>query len=100
LTVAAPIPDTPRPVPNWFRNLCLLVGGCVLGVLALEGVLRTAGWAFRQMREPPRVVADGTIRVLCLGESTTADMDFLGVESYPAQLQRALNARGGAPATS
>ena len=63
----------------------------------------------RQSPEQP-LVKQTHYRVLCLGESTTADMEYMGRESYPAQLESILNERadgvsftvvnGGMPATT
>lgn len=95
------------------KHAGLIVMGLILGLSALEVGLRLTAWGFVYMRRPPSLAsakAGGTIRVLCLGESTTADMEFLGKESYPAQLEKILNesatgtafsvVNGGVPATT
>ncbi len=75
----------------------LLIFGAMVAVALLEVALRVTGWAFLRAREPARASRarqpDDVIRVLCLGESTTADLSFSGKESYPAQLELMLNER-------
>lgn len=78
------------------KHAALIVFGLVLGLGCLEIALRTSGWIFLQMpktAERPLLKQATEYRILCLGESTTADLRFLGQESYPAQLQRILNER-------
>ncbi len=95
------------------KRLALVLFGLLLSLVTLELAMRAAGWVFLRARQGP-VASDqdrsGTYRILCLGESTTADTMFMGKESYPAQLEKILNARstgtryevinGGIPATS
>jgi tetratricopeptide (TPR) repeat protein len=67
----------------------LAASGAIAGVLAVELLLRAAGYGLllEQERENRQSLREGTIRVLCLGESTTMDQ-------YPRFLERALNAAG------
>ena len=99
------------------RRLGLVGLGILLALGLLEGGLRVTAWVFLWMRhrnDPPAVSQPNHRRILCLGESTTADLDLvlmgMGKGSYPAQLQRTLNERapgihfdvinGGVPATT
>lgn len=94
------------------KRVALVVFGLFLGLSCLEVGLRVAGWMFLRARQPAQLPAKqaNQIRILCLGESTTADLMFMGKESYPAQLERILNERstntkfsvinGGVPATT
>jgi len=72
--------------------------GCLAGVVALEIGLRLAGLAFlalqKEHNEPPPP-GDGveSVRILCLGESSTA---IGGENAYPHQLERLLNEHGPA----
>ncbi len=81
------------------RLTALVVFGLGLAILLLEIGLRLGGWAFLLARReaPPPITAmsNDSYRVLCLGESTTADLAVQGRKSYPAQLQRILNERAG-----
>ncbi len=81
------------------KNIALLLFGVFVALVLVESALRVTGWLFLQARVPARLSSSsdpaGTIRVLCLGESTTADMELLGTQSYPAQLERILNERSG-----
>ena len=95
------------------KRAALVLFGLLLGLVAAEIGLRATAWMFLRTRRaaghPPAQQAN-QYRILCLGESTTADMMFLGKESYPAQLERILNERskgarfevinGGVPATT
>ena len=69
--------------------------GLVAALLLVEGALRLAGFVYlRRMdaRNDAMIVGTGEIRVLCVGESTTA---FGGDRSYPVILGEILNASGG-----
>ncbi len=76
------------------RQRFLLVGGSILlTFVLLEAVLRLAGavWLGQQQRRNMAALRQaGTVRVLCVGESTTA---LGGEQSYPSQLQEVLNDR-------
>lgn len=65
-------------------------------LLIVEGVLRAAGWYV--LREQERLNADpkgaARIRIVTLGESTTADAGSLAATSWPRQLESRLIARG------
>jgi tetratricopeptide (TPR) repeat protein len=70
----------------------LFVGACAAILAAAEAGLRAAGAAAEWRESRPSVSGGRAIRILCLGESTTAatfPFDF----SWPAQLQTALDAR-------
>ena len=69
--------------------------GVFVSLLLLELGLRVVGWGFFavQRAENRRALAGGGERVvLCVGESTTA---LGGADSWPSQLEDALNAGGG-----
>ena len=54
--------------------------------------MRMAGFSLQYLQERRNLASmrqKGTYRILCLGESTTADM--VGVASYPSQLETILN---------
>lgn len=80
--------------PSWQRIIAVLVGLLVAAVL-VEGGLRLFGRAFhwRQDRQNAEAL-DGLVdvRILCVGESTTA---LGGTASYPSQLEDVLVARSG-----
>jgi hypothetical protein len=78
------------------QHLGLLALGLVLAVVTLELALRTTAWVLTRAREPLRLTSTrkaGTVRILCLGESTTFDVTMRADDSYPTQLQRMLNER-------
>jgi lysophospholipase L1-like esterase len=98
---------------NLLAKSGLILFGGLLALLLLELGLRGAGWAFIQIRAAPALEPDtgsSVVRVLCVGESTTANMDLMGEQSYPRQLERILNQRshetryrvvnGGVPGTT
>src|SRR5262252_5285752 len=80
---------------TWAQRVLLVGFGLVVAVLAIEASLRVAGdvwlWA-RERRNVEALAPGGTIRVLCLGESTTA---LGGEASYPRELERVLDRDGG-----
>ncbi len=74
------------------KLLAFALGG-ILALVSLEGALRLGGAEFllRQRHQNRlKLRADADVRVLCLGESTTA---LGGVHSYPSQLEKILDAR-------
>lgn len=74
------------------RGVAALLGLLAVGILA-EGGLRLGAWAFLQGRHGrDRTPADGALKVLCIGESTTA---IGGPDAWPSQLQRILAATPG-----
>jgi hypothetical protein len=93
--MAAPV--TGADGTPWGQRCALIFLGALLGLGVLEIALRTAGWVILRGeagRNPVATVGDGTVRILCIGESTT----FLGGEdAYPRQLERLLNARPNGP---
>ena len=73
------------------EKLISILFGLVLCVVTLELGLRLGGWAilsFQEHRNENVIREGGTLRILCLGESTTAHMRE---NSYPSQLQKILN---------
>ena len=73
------------------ERVALVALGCGLALALLETGLRVAGRLWSWQRERANVVAtDGadTIRVLCVGESTTA---LGGPDAYPRKLEILLN---------
>lgn len=74
----------------------LLVTLAVVGSLvAGEVFLQAAAWAMRSWVEQRggTVAAEGSIRILCVGDSHTFGLPLPEEESYPAQLAEALAAR-------
>jgi lysophospholipase L1-like esterase len=77
------------------QAVALVALGVVVGLVLLEGGLRVSGalWLWSRERRNMAALATGAdIRVLCVGESTTA---LGGESSYPRQLERILNQTGG-----
>lgn len=75
------------------QKILLVTLGLFLTFVMVEGGMRITGWAIstvQQQRNIQKARARGTYRILCLGESTTA---MGGDQSYPAQLEKILNAR-------
>lgn len=73
------------------RNWGLVAAGVLACFLLLEGGLRLAGFVFmqaQQARNQKALTTAGAVRVLCLGESTTA---LGGAHAYPRQLEQILN---------
>lgn len=76
------------------RRFALVLFGVALALGLIEGSLRLASLSVRRASRPPapRARPAGTLRILCLGESTTAKTlpeDF----SWPTQLEAILRAR-------
>ena len=71
----------------------LFLAGTLVALILIESALRVGGWAYlRRVRaRGPSADSGGVVRVLCIGESTTA---FGGESSYPRQLERILNKPG------
>ncbi len=86
-----------RRLPRASRtaDALLLLGGAAAALLAAELGLRAAG---ALLRRDERAVpgARGSVRVLCVGESTTA-ASYPVDHSWPAQLQALLDAEPGGP---
>jgi len=79
------------------EKIIVIVLGLIFCVAFLEAGLRVFGGAilFLQERINRSALAEkGTYRILCLGESTTADLGD-GSNSYPRQLAQILTERGG-----
>ncbi len=78
---------------RWLQRLLALLLGLALCLLAFELGLRAlgAGFLWVQARQNQAAMASGeALRVICLGESTTA---MGGASSFPSQLELALNQR-------
>jgi lysophospholipase L1-like esterase len=77
------------------QKLALIVGATLLALGTIELGLRALGWAYLRARDRQNeasLATGGTVRILCLGESTTG---LGGTASYPRQLDRILNQGGG-----
>lgn len=75
------------------QNIGLVFLGIFLGLLALEVTMRIGGFAILYMQRNHGITGiNGTnnVRVLTLGESTTADFQY-GQNSWPAELETILN---------
>lgn len=75
------------------QRLAVIALGALVSLALLEGGLRLVGFEARsaqQARNQAAMESEDVIRVMCLGESTTA---MGGDNSYPAQLQDVLNER-------
>jgi len=75
------------------QKIILAAFGFFLSVLLLEIGLRFAGFIYLSLQETKNIVSlshKGAYRILCLGESTTAEG---GKDSYPPQLEQILNQR-------
>ncbi len=77
---------------SWGRRLAALVLGSVLALAVLELGLRIAG-SLGGGAENRAAAAEGGFRILCIGDSNTYGAGVERDESYPAQLQRLLDAR-------
>jgi tetratricopeptide (TPR) repeat protein len=76
------------------QKIVLILCGIVISMVLLEVGLRMFGWVIltgQGMRNRCSMTPGGEYRILCIGESTTADS--LGVMAYPRQLEKILNAR-------
>lgn len=75
------------------QKLFLIVLGFFLSLVILEIILRMGGFVFDffQERQNKINLTESEIRILCIGESTTA---LGGAASYPAQLEEILNDSG------
>ncbi len=74
-----------------WRRIALILGAVAATLLLAEVGLRAGGWGYlavQQHRNLRSAAREGTYRILCLGESTTA---MGGNYSYPAQLERILD---------
>lgn len=92
----APVATSPRTPATTSRRarVALILLGVALGLGLLEVGLRLAGavWLWRRARhDAVATTAGDVVRVLCLGESTTA---LGGDAAYPRQLERTLNREG------
>lgn len=76
---------------SWPKKIGLVVFGIVLTFVLLEIFLRLGGFLFLRLQENKNQFSlkrGGEVRILCLGESTTA---LGGDNSYPRQLETILN---------
>lgn len=85
------IPNRRRP-GAW---VLLAVLALVVSLVAGESFLQLASWATRQWvaGRGGMVMAEGAIRILCVGDSHTFGLPLPEEESYPAQLGEALARR-------
>jgi len=86
-----------RHAGQWGQRFILIGFGFVAALFALEGLLRVGGLLFQsRVAAGGRVSLEsgGGIRILCLGESTTAGLTG-AADPYPLQLERILNERAG-----
>ncbi len=91
-SAAAPDPSFP-PSTTLRQKIFLVCFGMMLLAAGLEIGLRLGGWVFTTLQERRNwraLAVQEDVRILCLGESTTA---FGGENSYPAQLERLLDSR-------
>jgi len=75
------------------QKITLILFGMFLSAVLLEVGLRIGGFVFLSFQEYKNGISikqKGTYRILCLGDSTTANG---GVDSYPSQLEHILNQR-------
>lgn len=75
------------------QKIILALFGIFLSLVILEAGLRLGRFVFLALQEYHNMRAikqEGVCRIMCLGESTTA---LGGQDSYPSQLEEALNAR-------
>ena len=82
-------------IRTW-QKVWLVAGGVCLAFVLLEGGLRFAGFIYLKVQEHQNQVAlrhKDSVRILCIGESTTA---VGGSDSYPRQLEDVLR-EGEAP---
>ena len=94
MSAASPDPSTPhsRRPAAW----ALLIGlALVSALVAGEIFLQLASWGTRQWAEGRggNEMAEGAIRILCVGDSHTFGLPLPEEESYPAQLAEALARR-------
>ncbi|MEW5894749.1 MAG: hypothetical protein AB1650_03160 [Candidatus Omnitrophota bacterium] len=84
--------DIPQNSRTWFWQKILLVCfSFLLTLFLIEGGLRLGGLCFSLVRDygnRQRISGKDVIKVMCIGESTTA---MGGEFSYPSQLERILN---------
>lgn len=73
------------------RLVTALAGVCVCGVV-VEGMLWCLGVWHTYARRERMAPGQGDVRILCVGDSFTVGMGAPGGESYPAHLQRLLDA--------
>ena len=81
------------------QRLLLVTFGLVLAAVALEGLLRLAAAILpqrlqRAVTRQERPPEPGEVRILCVGDSHTYGVGVAPEESYPAQLEQVLRARG------
>jgi len=98
---------------RWAGRALLAGAGIVAALAVIEGLLRLAGLVYQPSftaKGNNLLGSDGTYRVLCLGESTTAGIES-GDQAYPYLLEDILNEKaagkarfevtnGGRPATT
>jgi tetratricopeptide (TPR) repeat protein len=83
---------TPRILHEWAMRLAMVLAGTAVCLLVLEGTLRCLGVWHTHVWRRGAAPAQGDVRILCAGDSFTVGMGAPGGESYPAHLQRLLDA--------
>lgn len=81
------------PQTSLKQKISLFFVGLIFTLILLEAVLRLGGWVFDYRLSKRNIVSqdEDEIRILCIGESTTA---LGGEDSYPSQLEQILNSKG------
>jgi len=70
------------------------LAGIVVCLLAMELILRVVGAIYAHRSESDEVIKDpAQCTILCVGDSVTFGIGAPRIQSYPAQLQRLLNAK-------
>jgi lysophospholipase L1-like esterase len=80
-----------RTVPQRKRKILLIFAGILLALIVLEIGLRVAGTIYQRRYFVASSEKPDSIRILCLGESSTAGLWVEPKDSYPKQLERRLN---------
>jgi tetratricopeptide (TPR) repeat protein len=76
----------------YLQRIVLILFGLFIALVVLEVAFRIGGYIYLQLQENKNLVSlekKGAYRIMCLGESTTAD--FHEEISYPRQLESILN---------
>jgi len=78
---------------SFLQKMLLILLGIILAMVLLERAMRLGGLSLLLLKERDNKVSfdEDEIRILCVGESTTA---MGGKSSYPSQLESILNQKG------
>lgn len=82
--------------PRRFSRAWLVAIAVVGSLVAMEATLQVGAVVARHVAGPRRIVAGEGAVILCVGDSHTYGLPLPVEESYPSQLQAALDARHGA----